>query len=444
MAIQFARIEVVGRSTGGSACRTGAYNARAKITDASTGVTYNFQNRGDNLHHEILTPSHADLKFKDLAWVMNEVESCEHQVNSQLLKQFVIALPDDKEFTLEDRLEITHRVIKKMKWVEEGLVVGIDIHEPHDGDHNNHAHGWVSTRRVAENGQEFNSLKARDLNPKFWNGKIIPEETMMHHRLKDIINDYCDEKGWDLRVDEISTVPGEHVGAVRMRSALNTAVERNQLRAIAHLENIKDEHGVLDRVTTRQAVFTEKDLIRAVKEIDNPERRAELIERALRSERVLRLYDPVAAEHEGVGAAEGTEGKGGSKATTKADQIYYTTKEVRAEEQRCLRVADKVNDLPNFGDTKGLRGDVLRVRGAGAVVSEVQGKVLSDLLLADQGVRVLRGRAGTGKSHVLGLVRELSAQNGIHVIGLAPTHKAVEELQRKGFSDTDTVKGILV
>lgn len=446
MAIEFARIEVVGRGSGGNACRTGAYNARSKITDLGSNVTYNFINRGDNVYHEVLLPKHADLKFKDLAYLMNAVEASESRKDSQLLKSFVIALPDDKELSLEDRIEITKRIVASMNWVEEGLGVVIDVHEPHDGEKNWHAHGSVLTRRFTKDGLTLDAYKARDLNPAFCNGRIIPEEILLKDKTRDIINDYFKELGLDNRVDAISTVPGEHIGPTRMRSILNGAIERNELRAIAHLENIKDEHGVLDRVTTRKAVFTEKDLIRAVKEIDNPERRSELIERVLRSERVLRLYDQVTAEHaevEGAEGVKGAEGKGFSKSAIKADQIYYTTKEVREEEQRCLRVAAKVNDLPNFGDTKGLRADVLRVKSAGNLVSEVQGKVLSDLLLADQGVRVLRGRAGTGKSHVLGLVRELSAQNGKHVIGLAPTHKAVEELQRKGFSDTDTVKGFL-
>ena len=36
MAIQFARVEIVGRSSGGNACCKGAYNAIIKITDQQT------------------------------------------------------------------------------------------------------------------------------------------------------------------------------------------------------------------------------------------------------------------------------------------------------------------------------------------------------------------------------------------------------------------------
>ena len=38
MAIQFARIEIVGRSSGGNACCRGAYNARAIVKDNKTNI----------------------------------------------------------------------------------------------------------------------------------------------------------------------------------------------------------------------------------------------------------------------------------------------------------------------------------------------------------------------------------------------------------------------
>ncbi|MFP3034503.1 MAG: conjugal transfer protein TraA, partial [Candidatus Tisiphia sp.] len=49
MAIQFARIEIVGRSEGKNACLKAAYNARLIIKDERTNVTYNFSKKGDNV-----------------------------------------------------------------------------------------------------------------------------------------------------------------------------------------------------------------------------------------------------------------------------------------------------------------------------------------------------------------------------------------------------------
>ena len=166
MAIQFARIEIVGRSSGGNACCKGAYNARSKVTDMQTNITYNFSNKGDNVYHAMLLPEHADQKFNSVSEFTNEVERCEKRKDSQLFKDIVLALPDDKELSLQDRINITHLLIEKRGWVKEGLGVQVDIHEPHDGEKNWHAHLLVTTRRFKSDGLTF-GLKATDLNPEF-------------------------------------------------------------------------------------------------------------------------------------------------------------------------------------------------------------------------------------------------------------------------------------
>jgi hypothetical protein len=152
MAIQFARIELVGRATGGSACCKGAYNARTKVKDEKTNITYNFSHKGDNVYHAILLPEYVNKKFLSVSELMNEVERVETRKNSSLLKEIVIALPDDEELNLQDRINITHLVIEKMQWVKEGLGVQVDIHKPHDGEKNWHAHILLTKRRFMECG----------------------------------------------------------------------------------------------------------------------------------------------------------------------------------------------------------------------------------------------------------------------------------------------------
>ena len=179
MAIQFARIEIVGRSSVGNSCCKAAYNARMVVKDERTNVTYNFSKKGDNVYHAVLLPTRVDQKFKDPRVLMNEVERIEKRKNSQLLKDIVIALPDDKELDLQDRITITHEIIEEMGWVKNGLGVQVDIHKPHDGEKNWHAHLLITTRRFTEDGKSLGA-KAVDLNPKFAkvSGKafIIPED----------------------------------------------------------------------------------------------------------------------------------------------------------------------------------------------------------------------------------------------------------------------------
>ncbi len=78
--------------------------------------------------------------------------------------------------------------------VKNGLAVQVDIHAPHNGEENWHAHLLVTTRRFTQDGKRLACTKARDLNPEFKTGKngsfIIPEEDIIHERAKRIINRY--------------------------------------------------------------------------------------------------------------------------------------------------------------------------------------------------------------------------------------------------------------
>jgi hypothetical protein len=110
MAIQFARCQYVSRSTGGNACRKAAYNQREVIQCERTGETFSYAEKAGNAHHEIMLPLRTDPKFGESSVLWNEAERCENRKDSQVAKELVIALPDDKQITLEDRIELTRRL----------------------------------------------------------------------------------------------------------------------------------------------------------------------------------------------------------------------------------------------------------------------------------------------------------------------------------------------
>jgi Ti-type conjugative transfer relaxase TraA len=429
MAIQFARIEIVTRSSGGSACCKGAYNARTKVKDEKTNVTYNFSHKGDNVYHTVLLPQHVNKKFSSVSEFMNLVEAFEKRKDSQLLKDIVLALPDDKELSLQDRINITHLLIEKRGWVKEGLGVQVDIHKPHDREKNWHAHLLVTTRRFTEDGLAFGA-KATDLNPEFKKAGnkafVIPEAQQIHEDLRDIINDYFKMLGLDKRVDSIGINPEEHIGPVRMRSVMNAAVIRNEERKIAEVEHLSNGAAVLDKVTRNMSVFSSSDLKQAVKCIPDKEVQERLIEEALAGESVINLFD--------------SEGR---------KTNLYTTVNIRAEEEKIMRLTGYVSAEKNvisLGGSKAvnvINKLVSDEKAANSRFSDEQEKALSELLLGEGGVRILRGRAGSGKSYVLGQVCKVSGSVGVNVIGLAPTHKARVELAKVGYEQNDTVKGML-
>ena len=151
MAIAFARLEVVSRSKGSNACLKAAYNERTKINCERTGQTFFFGHRDGNVHHEVLLPQGADSKFNQAKILWNAAEKVEKRSDSQVAYDMVIALPDDKQITLEDKIELAQRFLNK-NFVSKGLAVQLDIHFPHENERNLHAHALITTRRFSKDG----------------------------------------------------------------------------------------------------------------------------------------------------------------------------------------------------------------------------------------------------------------------------------------------------
>ena len=233
MAIQFARLAYVSRSQGKNACCKSAYNARAQITDLTQGVTYDFRRIQDKAFHAILLPNNVNEKFKNLETLMNAVEKAERRTNSQLLKEYVLALPDEETISLEDRIELVKQFVDAKQFVQEGLAVQIDIHKPHDEEKNWHAHLLTTTRRFTEDGNHL-GFKARDLDAKVKGGRdntYVERDALTDGELwRNIQNSFFEEKGLDLRVDATSETPEFHLGPVRMRGFISQAAQFHEER----------------------------------------------------------------------------------------------------------------------------------------------------------------------------------------------------------------------
>jgi Ti-type conjugative transfer relaxase TraA len=425
MAICFARVRYVSRSTGGRACNSSAYNARSKIVDEKTGEVFNWSKREDNVYHEMLLPDYVDKKFKNISEFANEVEKSEKRKDSQLFEEWVLALPKEEEVTFDMKKELVLDYVHLKEWVKEGLGVQIDIHAPHDGEDNWHIHILRTTRRFRKDGLALEEKKAIDLKPEIKYGKVQKSGEIEHHLFwRNLQNEKYKSWGLDLRVDLPGKLTQEHIGPVRMRSVMNEAVHRNEMRKESNIEYLSSASRVLERVTNHTSVFNRKDLMRAVKIVPDREIREKLVEDALSSKLLINLYDEA--------------GK---------DTGYYTTTEIRAEEEKILRlsgyVANQKNVVASNGSGMKRKSIQQLLVNSKSDFSEEQQKALSSLLFSESGIRILRGRAGTGKSHVLGKLGEIAEKGGVNVIGLAPTHKAKKELASRGYEQNDTVKGML-
>jgi hypothetical protein len=73
-----------------------------------------------------------------------------------------------------------------------------------------------------------------------------------------------------------------------------------------------------------------------------------------------------------------------------------------------------------------------------------QAGMVRDLCLSPDGVRVVVGRAGTGKTYALGVARHAFTLDGYRVIGAAPTGIATTSLEAEGFEEVATVDRLLL
>jgi conjugative relaxase-like TrwC/TraI family protein len=72
-----------------------------------------------------------------------------------------------------------------------------------------------------------------------------------------------------------------------------------------------------------------------------------------------------------------------------------------------------------------------------------QAGMVRDLTLSGDGVRVVVGKAGTGKTYALGVTRHAFSLGGYRVLGAAPTGIAATSLEAEGFDEVATVDRLL-
>ena len=133
MAIGFARVEFVKRTDGKNACIKAAYNSRSKIIFNGNSVSdpdvYDWSNKESPSYHEITLPEGADKKFKSPETLWNAVEAKEKKCNAVVATELLLALPDDKVISLEDRIHLTKTFVQT-HFIDKGLAAQIDIHPP--------------------------------------------------------------------------------------------------------------------------------------------------------------------------------------------------------------------------------------------------------------------------------------------------------------------------
>jgi len=199
----------------------------------------------------------------------------------------------------------------------------------------------------------------------------------------------------------------EHGGIICLRregaNALRAAIEA------------RDPSAVLGALTEQRATFTDADLERALdKEIKDGTERRQFSEKILEHPELVRLADQ----------AQGPITRYSTSTVLEAEQHVLHAAESLAAQTR-HQVSDRakaaVLNAPKFSGIT--REQALAFRHA----------------TGGQGLSVIDGQAGTGKSFTMTAIREAYERAGYRVVGLAPTNAVAQDMRHDGFTHANTV-----
>ncbi|WP_460233109.1 MobQ family relaxase [Agrobacterium radiobacter] len=235
MAIYHFSGQILGRSSkvnpdgtyrpGSKAVAAAAYRSGSRLVDGNTGEVHDYSHRRGVVHSEIMAPPGSAPWLEDRQLLWSTVEAMEKRVDSQLCREFNMALPH--ELDAGERLELVRRFVGR-HFVQRGMVADVALHNP-IAEHgqsrlNFHAHVMLTLRRATASG--LDRVKTRE-----WNSKELLKEwraewavacnealertgksVRIDHRTLVAQRDYARELGDMVRAAELNREPEIHVG----------------------------------------------------------------------------------------------------------------------------------------------------------------------------------------------------------------------------------------
>ena len=93
MAIYHLEAKVVTRGVGRTACGAAAYMSCSRIYNDYDGIQHDYTRKGGLVWEHIFLPAMAPAEWKDRETLWNSVEANEKTKDSQLAREFIVALP---------------------------------------------------------------------------------------------------------------------------------------------------------------------------------------------------------------------------------------------------------------------------------------------------------------------------------------------------------------
>src|SRR5450755_1953566 len=412
MAIYHLHVKVIGRKSGSSAVASAAYRSGSRLRDERLDRSHDFSGKRGVVHSEVLLPENAPAVCKDRERLWNDVEAFEVRKDAQLAREVEFAIP--REMTERDGIELARDFVRG-EFVDRGMIADLNVHwdVAEDGMPKPHAHVMLTMRTVDENGF---GQKVRD-----WNRTEMVER--WRERWAELANERLAELDIDARIDHrsleaqgIALEPQSQIGApakrIEVRGIEGEGLEADRAemhREIAHGNGeriIANPDLGLDAITHQQSTFTRRDMAKFAHRHSDGIDQFNAVMDAMRSTPEL--------------VELGKDGRGEDRFTTRGlieteRRLHHAGKLMADRERHEVNDADRQAALARAEQ----RGLVLSGEQADALAHVTDGR--------DLGIAV--GYAGTGKSAMLGVAREVWEAAGYVVRGMALSGIAAENLE---------------
>ena len=103
MAIYHLQVKIISRSQGRSAVAAAAYRSASEIHDQRQGQSFDYSDKPNVVHSEILLPADAPAWMADRAQLWNAVELGEKRKDSQVAREVEFAIPQELSQRKESR-----------------------------------------------------------------------------------------------------------------------------------------------------------------------------------------------------------------------------------------------------------------------------------------------------------------------------------------------------
>lgn len=463
MAIYSLNLGFISRSKGRSSVAFSAYISGSQHKEEQSGKTYSYLHREDIAISRILAPENAPAWVLDPAIFWNKVEQFEDEIITQRFQgNAKNSEKNQKSLAYRDHLLKTARTAQtimgalplelargqakscveeflKTRFVSRGLVVHYAIHWD---EGNPHFHGLITRRALAEN--TFASRKDEDIVSP-------PEHRKTRKQWEVIVNKHLALSGSEVRIDcrsnkerglifKASKHEGYYAQRLGERGEKSRILTFNEETRQHNIQLLCDHPEVLiHEISQKRIVFTrthiEEEIIRrvggdeelfailkaCVEGIKNPNDYAPNENFAGNLKNVAsKLTDSILKN------SEITQFVGQNIQT----EPIFTSTTYKKQEEKLTNLADTLNrrfskDIPSNFVTEILNKENFKL---GFSFSEEQAAAIH-YLCSGSDIRILNGRAGTGKTTLLKVVAEVYQASGFNVFGTSFQGKAVEIME---------------